>query len=266
MAPERPCRRSRPARVRWASGCAASSDEPTRTRSSSRSPANSPGLGSPAFRRDLCEGGTAGDGLNEIGPPEQPSCGGERCRRAWTRDGLPVDPAPWNPGLKYGARRRKSYEDQGCAELHLGRGTTPRPDTLAQTGQITSLEAACRRGGPYVFWNPRRPLTLVGCCSAAYRDGRGLTGPGHGSSRGEIRRPSVEFFGFPSMKRPHSRPWRALVVGAPQLTVRATMTTIRQFIHNSPAKAMELFAKVPATSENAIKTRERLFAELKTEL
>src|SRR5215207_7417402 len=29
--------------LRWASGCAASSDEPTRTRSSSRSPANSPG-------------------------------------------------------------------------------------------------------------------------------------------------------------------------------------------------------------------------------
>ena len=43
MAPEPPCRRSRPARVRWASGCAVSSDQPTRTRSSSRSPASSPG-------------------------------------------------------------------------------------------------------------------------------------------------------------------------------------------------------------------------------
>jgi hypothetical protein len=44
------------------------------------------------------------------------------------------------------------------------------------------------------------------------------------------------------------------------------MTTIRQFIRNNPAKAVELFAKLLETSENAIKTRERLFAELKTEL
>ena len=36
-------------------------------------------LGSPAFRRDLCEGGTAGGGLNEIRPLRQPSCGGQRC-------------------------------------------------------------------------------------------------------------------------------------------------------------------------------------------
>jgi Hemerythrin HHE cation binding domain/Phasin protein len=44
------------------------------------------------------------------------------------------------------------------------------------------------------------------------------------------------------------------------------MTTIRQFILTSPAKAMELFAKLLDTSENAIKTRERLFGELKAEL
>ena len=44
------------------------------------------------------------------------------------------------------------------------------------------------------------------------------------------------------------------------------MTTIRQFIHTSPAKAMELFSKLLDTSDNAIKTRERLFAELKSEL
>src|SRR5215207_7854078 len=44
------------------------------------------------------------------------------------------------------------------------------------------------------------------------------------------------------------------------------MTTIRQFIHTTPAKAMELFTKLLDTSDNAIKTRERLFAELKAEL
>jgi len=44
------------------------------------------------------------------------------------------------------------------------------------------------------------------------------------------------------------------------------MTTIRQFIHTNPARAMELFAKLLDTSETAIKTRERLFGELKQEL
>ncbi|MDF3061135.1 MAG: hypothetical protein K0S06_1244 [Microvirga sp.] len=44
------------------------------------------------------------------------------------------------------------------------------------------------------------------------------------------------------------------------------MTTIRQFIHTSPAKALELFSKLLDTSDNAIKTRERLFSELKSEL
>jgi hypothetical protein len=44
------------------------------------------------------------------------------------------------------------------------------------------------------------------------------------------------------------------------------MTTIRQFIYTSPTSAMELFAKLLDTSENAIKTRERLFADLKDEL
>src|SRR5829696_2970908 len=50
------------------------------------------------------------------------------------------------------------------------------------------------------------------------------------------------------------------------VNLRAQMTTIRQFIHTSPAKATELFAKLVDTSDNAIKTRERLFADLKTEL
>ena len=44
------------------------------------------------------------------------------------------------------------------------------------------------------------------------------------------------------------------------------MTTIRQLIQTSPAKANELFAKLAETSGNALKTRERLFSELKEEL
>src|SRR3954463_11953413 len=44
------------------------------------------------------------------------------------------------------------------------------------------------------------------------------------------------------------------------------MPTIRQLIQTSPAKANELFAKLAETSPNAVKTRERLFADLKEEL
>src|ERR687890_19342 len=44
------------------------------------------------------------------------------------------------------------------------------------------------------------------------------------------------------------------------------MTTIRQLIQTSPARANELFAKLVDTSENAVKTREKLFAELKDDL
>ena len=44
------------------------------------------------------------------------------------------------------------------------------------------------------------------------------------------------------------------------------MTTIRQLIQSSPAKANELFAKLVDTSESAVKTREKLFSELKDEL
>src|SRR3954454_917909 len=44
------------------------------------------------------------------------------------------------------------------------------------------------------------------------------------------------------------------------------MPTIRQLIQTSPAKANELFAKLAETSGNAVKTRERLLAELKEEL
>src|SRR5688572_21369844 len=44
------------------------------------------------------------------------------------------------------------------------------------------------------------------------------------------------------------------------------MTTIRQLIQTSPAKANELFAKLADTSETAVKTRDRLLSELKVEL
>jgi hypothetical protein len=44
------------------------------------------------------------------------------------------------------------------------------------------------------------------------------------------------------------------------------MTTIRQLIQNGPAKANELFAKLGDTSGTAVKTRERLFTEIKEEL
>src|SRR5215217_5933861 len=44
------------------------------------------------------------------------------------------------------------------------------------------------------------------------------------------------------------------------------MTSIRQLIQSSPARANELFAKLVDTSPNAGKTRERLFGELKEEL
>src|SRR5215203_5210000 len=44
------------------------------------------------------------------------------------------------------------------------------------------------------------------------------------------------------------------------------MPTIRQLIQTSPAKATELFTKLAETSGTAVKTRERLFSELKEEL
>jgi hypothetical protein len=44
------------------------------------------------------------------------------------------------------------------------------------------------------------------------------------------------------------------------------MTTIRQLIQTTPATANELFAKLADTSASALKTRERLFGELKEEL
>src|ERR671910_1963444 len=44
------------------------------------------------------------------------------------------------------------------------------------------------------------------------------------------------------------------------------MTTLRQLIQTSPARVNELFAKLVDTSETAVKTREKIFAELKGEL
>jgi len=45
-----------------------------------------------------------------------------------------------------------------------------------------------------------------------------------------------------------------------------SMTTIRQLLQNSPAKANELLAKLVDTSDTAVKTREKLFSDLKAEL
>jgi uncharacterized protein (TIGR02271 family) len=42
--------------------------------------------------------------------------------------------------------------------------------------------------------------------------------------------------------------------------------TLRSLMQAGPAKATELFARLSETSDNAVKTRERLFAELKSEL
>src|ERR687898_1545554 len=44
------------------------------------------------------------------------------------------------------------------------------------------------------------------------------------------------------------------------------MTTLRQLIQTSPARVNELFAKLVDTSETAVKSREKLFTELKGEL
>src|SRR3954468_7029791 len=45
-----------------------------------------------------------------------------------------------------------------------------------------------------------------------------------------------------------------------------SMTTIRQLLQNSPAKANELLAKLVDTSDTAVKTREKLFSDLQAEL
>ena len=42
--------------------------------------------------------------------------------------------------------------------------------------------------------------------------------------------------------------------------------TLRTLMQAGPAKANELFARLAETSDGAVKTRERLFAELKAEL
>jgi len=44
------------------------------------------------------------------------------------------------------------------------------------------------------------------------------------------------------------------------------MATIKQMIKTSPAKANEIFAKLIDTSGTSVKTRERLFSDLKDEL
>jgi hemerythrin HHE cation binding domain-containing protein len=44
------------------------------------------------------------------------------------------------------------------------------------------------------------------------------------------------------------------------------VTTIRQLIQTSPAKAIELFGRLVETSGSAVRTRERLFSDLRDEL
>ena len=44
------------------------------------------------------------------------------------------------------------------------------------------------------------------------------------------------------------------------------MTTIRQLIQTSPTRANELLARLVDTSDSAVKTRDRLFTDLKEEL
>src|ERR1700712_3818483 len=55
-----------------------------------------------------------------------------------------------DPGSKCGARHRSFYEDLGRADIHLGQGSSQRPDTLMQT-DIANSSHACGRGGPYVL-------------------------------------------------------------------------------------------------------------------
>src|SRR3954471_8679595 len=62
------------------------------------------------------------------------------------------------------------------------------------------------------------------------------------------------------MERPARRQRQVFV------TSGGTMTTTRQLIQNGQTKANELFAKLGDTSDTAVKTRERLFTELKEEL
>src|SRR4051794_35940317 len=48
----------------------------------------------------------------------------------WTRDGLTVEPGAWKPG--------HGVEDQDARNSILAGVKAPRPDTLTQTGEITS--------------------------------------------------------------------------------------------------------------------------------
>jgi hypothetical protein len=59
---------------------------------------------------------------------------------------------------------------------------------------------------------------------------------------------------------------QAAGIRLPVDTSGGTMTTIRRLIQTGPVKANELFAKLGDTSDTAVKTRERLFTELKEEL
>src|SRR5829696_7589190 len=117
-----------------------------RVRSATRSSTGSPSrLSTPSNEIDRC--GSPAAAVSDV-------CG------RWTRDGLTVDPAPWNPGLKYGARRRKFYEDQAARNSILA-GARPRGRIRWRRPVRSLAKAACGRGGPYVF-KSRHGLLVLG--------------------------------------------------------------------------------------------------------
>jgi len=60
--------------------------------------------------------------------------------------------------------------------------------------------------------------------------------------------------------------WRGRGNALSSAFIREMEMTITQLIQSSPSKANELFSKLADTSEGAVKTREKLFSELKEEL
>jgi len=59
---------------------------------------------------------------------------------------------------------------------------------------------------------------------------------------------------------------RRIIPGRNEITRKDTHLTLRTLMQAGPAKANELFTRLAETSDGALKTRERLFAELKAEL
>src|SRR5215208_2705259 len=107
-------------------------------------------------------------------------------------------------------------------------------------------------------WRAGGPLPL--CCSAAW-----LASPRLAAHQ-QAAWPALRL--WPPVFTDAHLPTRqsARAGGLHQHVTRGKMTTIRQFIQSSPNRANELFAKLVDTSESAVKTREKLFTDLKEEL